>query len=207
MVSRIGLAVVLAFAAVPATSMGSDTYYFIQVNPAYEDSLAASSGSPVLHAVIIEVESDSVPYYTPDSFQVTDIDGIHSLGLLTPSETREGTGRWEDYHDDYPGRAWTSWLLPGYVWLYGEKYRNMYCCSATYRVPPAGAGYVYVRGRAYMNTVNKVMDKWDWRWPSKAVSVGGSFSYQMGYPVVWDEYGYHDWGTAPTKQSHIQGVW
>ncbi|GEM_PF-4417818 len=50
------------------------------------------------------------------------------------------------------------------------------------------------------------MDKWDRRWPSNAVSVGGSFAYQMGYPVVWDEYGYRDWGTPPTATSHIYGV-
>ena len=200
----IPLAVALAFVAVPAQLMGSTTYFFISQNPDWSDSAAAMAETPIWHATIIEMESDSLPS-APDSFVTTDIDEIHGLGLLTPSETREATERWEDYHNDGCGRAWTSWLLPGYAWINNEQYRTMYVCSATYRTQ--NYGYCYVRGQCYLNGINKIMDKHQGGWPVNAVAVGASFAHKLSYPWTWDEYGFHDWGTPPTKNSHKYGVW
>jgi hypothetical protein len=203
---RTALCCVLIAATMPATLMGSTTYYFIKSNPDWSDSVAATADTAVWHATIIEMESDSVPS-TPDSFEMTDIDDIHSLGLLAPTEAYDAaTTKWEDRHE-YGGRLWTSWLIPGVHWRNGVQKRTMYVASGTYRTN--SYGFVAVRGRCFINGgANPKWDsKWVWSWPSNAIVVGHSWEYPTGPAWYWDEYGYHDWGTPPTATSHISGVW
>ncbi len=188
---------------VPAILMGSDTYYFIRENPDWSDTLTGDTA--VWRAEIIETESDST-LVTPDGWEATDTAEIHSMGLLTPTEAYEAaTTKWEDKHES-PGRMWISWLIPGCAWYQNKQWRTMYNASGTYRTG-FWPGLVAVRGRCFINSVLKWDSEWRWSIFSKSIVVGKSWMYPLTSSWVWDEYGYHDWGTPPTATSHIQGVW
>ena len=189
MVIRVGLVGALALIAVPTTLMGSDTYYFIRQNPEYSDTIFPDTA--VWPAEIIEILADSIPP-TPDSFVTTDTTAIHSLGLMTPSESRLASP-WMDWHSDFwANRQWASWMTPGYVYRNNQKRKTLCAASGTYRITIPGC--VGVRCTTYL----EFSHHWDTvalrpEWYNTEVEVGKTWEYGL-WTWHWQQNGTHYWG-------------
>jgi hypothetical protein len=206
MVSRIGLVLALACVAVPATLMGSDTYLFIRQNPGWSDTLVEDTA--VWRAEIMEILADSVPS-GPDSFVTTDTAEIHSLGLMTPSESRIASSSWwMDWHENYgANRQWASWIVPGYVYRGGQKRKTLTVGSGTYRIWMPGC--VGVRCTTYLQYTHY----WDTvavkpQWYNMSIQVGKTWEYGS-WIWHWQQNGTHYWGGGSPiyAPSTVSGDW
>jgi len=208
MVTRVGLVVALAFITVPATLMGSTTYYFIRENPDWSATLTGDTA--VWRAEIIEMEADSTPS-APDSFVTTDTVEIHSLGLQTPSEDLGDADNspYIDWHSDWwHNRQWASWTIPGSLWWpSGQHRKTMTVGSGTYR--PTIPGPCYVRCNTYRNGASYWDLGWkgDGHWYITNYVMAKTYDYPYGEQWSWHVYGSHWWGSGATYYSEIQYTW
>lgn len=196
MVTRIGLVVALACIAVPATLMGSTTYFFINENPDFSDAIAETSEAPVWKADIMEVESDSA-VSTPDGYEATDTAYIHSLGLLAPSEEVALTaGIYRDWHYDFwANREWGSQIR---TWSYG--YKLVTVLSGTYRITIPGS--VAVRCTTLLESEPIWTPPWAtgswWR-----VQLTNTWAYSNNYWWHWTQIGRHMWSGPDNRRTKV----
>jgi hypothetical protein len=200
MVSRIGLVVVLAFAAVPAMLMGDTTYFFIDENPYFDDELEAGE-APAMKAAIVEVESDS-EVSAPDGYEETDTAYIHSLGLLAPSELAlcSGLGVYKDWHTDFwANREWGTGIMTSYIG--GYKLVQVLTVTARYTI----------RGIVSVNdtTISPIIPPnggwypgWITKWGAR-IQWAASWLYDEEDSYSWTQVGRHSWNTGPILRTHV----
>jgi len=201
MVSRIGLVVVLAFAALPATLMGSNTYYFINQNPNYSDSLVEASEVPVWQAEMLEIESD-LAVSAPAGYVATDTAEIHSLGLLTPSEIAGKPGTYKDWYTEFwRNRQWGSCITTSYA---TQGYKRVSVMSGTYRYTVPGT--VAVQCSTYRNSLGYWGPGWkvDYWWK---VERAKAWLYKSDQVWSWKQKGWHWWGSGDTEHSQVVVEW
>ncbi len=200
MVTRVWLVVALAFIAVPATLMGSTTYFFINENPDYTDALAEESYEPVWNAEIIEVESDS-EVSTPDGYEETDTAYIHSLGLLAPSELDANPGTYKDWRSDFwHNRYWGSTITTSYS-TPSLKRVQVTSCTGRYTAP----GIVAVNDSTICSNLQGGgwfpgwQTAWGWR-----IQWAKSWTYGSGNTWSWTQIGRHSWNAPETPpRTHV----
>jgi hypothetical protein len=196
MVTRIGLVVALACVAMPATLMGT-TYFFINENPDYSDSLAAAGEEPLWQAEIIEVESDS-EIDAPSGYEETDTAYIHSMGLLAPSELvlGSGPGVYKDWHTDlWHNRYWGSIITTSYA----GPLKRVQVNSTTGRYAP---GIVAVND----STICPQLQGGGWfpGWYSAwGWYVQWAKSWSYGDTKTWTQIGWHNWNSGDFLRTHV----
>jgi hypothetical protein len=188
---RTALCCILIAATMPATLMGSTTYFFINENPDYSDELAEGGEDPVWQAEIIEIESDSA-ISAPDGYEETDTAYIHGIGLLAPSELVAQTGTYSDWHYDFwHNRYWGSTITTSYADPQ-HLFKRVQVQSVTGRYTIPGVVAVndsticpQLQGGGWFPGWKSA---WGWR-----IFWANSWSYGSGYTKTWTQIGWHNW--------------